>query len=369
MNHTVDVSELPSVAHMNRPQKRALILRDQLKYLEIKHLDTFLDGISDPEPPNYKLVNGKLLPPFEEVKLREGVHRFDVGNVQFVDGQRERVSRVHFMVDNGNCELSESDALPEVDEDLNSVPIHVFIVKQMIPLFVKKYEAIEARKRTLNDLRKAARNGPRQERIRINAGKVRRSSDNSPLTSGLAPETRKRPPGELLPVPKHVSNKRQCMGLSDIPDAAKTVIFDSVPEQVKIDLFNNVIKTALPNFDNLMTAAWNVVYVHKNVGAEDRELYKAITCLEKVLLEFAAFHKKAKARSEPQEKLAREQGLPNDGRPRVPSGSAAASGPSRASNDEAQNRPQGYIPQLIRNNVENASEDAVRSPAHNRRNG
>jgi hypothetical protein len=172
MNYPVDVSELPSIAHMNRPQKRALILRDQLKFLDTKHLDTFLAGIGDPEPPNYKVVNGRLHPPFSEVTLREGATRLDLGNVQFTEGQREWVSRVHFMIEQGKCEMSESEALPERDDDLNSVTIHSFIVKQMIPLFMKKYEAIDTRKRSLNELRQVARGALSQQKIHINPGKV-----------------------------------------------------------------------------------------------------------------------------------------------------------------------------------------------------
>ena len=173
MNHPVDVSELPSIAHMNRPQKRALILRDQLKFLDTKHLDAFLVGVGDPEPPSYQMINGKLHPPFAEVTLREGATRYDLGNVQFTKDLRDdRVSRVHFMVEQGNCEMSESEALPVRDDSLHSVPIHSFIIAQMIPLFMKKYEAIDTRKRSLNELRQVARNALNQQKIRTSPGKV-----------------------------------------------------------------------------------------------------------------------------------------------------------------------------------------------------
>jgi hypothetical protein len=173
MNYPVDMSELPSIAHMNRPQKRAFILRDQLKWLDVKHLDSFLAGIEDPEPPNYKLINGRVYPSFTEITLKETALRLDLGNVLFTDGQRERISRVHFIIENGNCEMSESDALPEKDDDLDSVSIHVFIAKQMIPLFMKKYEAIDNRKCSLNSLRQVARDGVNQQKTRINPGLVR----------------------------------------------------------------------------------------------------------------------------------------------------------------------------------------------------
>jgi hypothetical protein len=170
MNIPVDLA--PSVAHMNRPQKRAFILRDKLKWLDAKHLDSFLAGMSDPEPPNYRLMNGKLHPPFTEVTLKEDATRLNLGNVIFTRGQHEHISQVYFMIDKGNCEMSESEALPEKDDDLDSVPIHVFIVQQMIPLFMKKYEAIENRKRSLNSLRQAARDGVNRQKVRINPGQV-----------------------------------------------------------------------------------------------------------------------------------------------------------------------------------------------------
>jgi hypothetical protein len=172
MNSPVDLADLPSISHMNRPQKRTLILRDQLKFLDTKHLDTFLTGIGDPEPPNYKVVNGKLHPPFAEIVLKEGATQLDLGNVQFTKNEREWVSRVHLVIAQGKCEMSESDALPIKDDDLNSVSIHAFLVEQMIPLFMKKYEAIDTRKRSLNELRQVARGALSQQKIRISPGKV-----------------------------------------------------------------------------------------------------------------------------------------------------------------------------------------------------
>jgi len=118
---------------------------------------------------------------------------------------------------------------------------------------------------------------------------------------------------------------------------------------VKIDLFNSIVKTALPNFDDLMTAAWNVVYVHKNVGSEDRELYKSITTLEKVLLKFAAFHRKAKTKTETHEQTPREQSLSHNTPRRVDSGSGSVINPAGACSEEVQNRPQVHIAQLAHN--------------------
>lgn len=49
-----------------------------------------------------------------------------------------------------------------------------------------------------------------------------------------------------------------------------------------------MIKTAFPNFDNLMIASWNVISVYSNVGSEFPELHKAIVDLKLVLNEFEA---------------------------------------------------------------------------------
>jgi hypothetical protein len=113
--------------------------------------------------------------------LKEGATQLDLGNVQFTKNDREWVSQVHLVIAQGNCEMSESEALPVRDDDLNSVSIHAFLVEQMIPLFMKKYEAIDTRKRSLNELRQVARGALSQQKIRISPGKVR---DVGPTTRG-----------------------------------------------------------------------------------------------------------------------------------------------------------------------------------------
>jgi len=173
MNGLMDIAELPCMAHMNLAQKRVIILRDLLKHLETKHLNTFLVGIEDPEPPNYRCTEGRVHPPLTEITQRESATRLDLGNVIFSkEGQADRVARVHFSIEQGKCEMSESDALPAKDDDLNSVPIHVIIVEQMVELFVNKYKAIDTRKRCLNELRQVARGAASQPMVCISPGKV-----------------------------------------------------------------------------------------------------------------------------------------------------------------------------------------------------
>jgi hypothetical protein len=55
---------------------------------------------------------------------------------------------------------------------------------------------------------------------------------------------------------------------------------------VKVDLFNSIVKTAFPNYDNLMIAAWNVVSIYSACGSDFPELHRAIVDLKGVLQDF-----------------------------------------------------------------------------------
>jgi hypothetical protein len=85
---------------------------------------------------------------------------------------------------------------------------------------------------------------------------------------------------------QHVSNKRKRTGLDTIPDDIKRKVFDTIPSHVKVDLFNSLVKTAFPNFDNLMIAAWNVVTIYTACGSDFPELHRAIVDLKGVLQDF-----------------------------------------------------------------------------------
>jgi hypothetical protein len=56
--------------------------------------------------------------------------------------------------------------------------------------------------------------------------------------------------------------------------------------QVKVDLFNNIIKTAFPNFNDLITASWNVVSVYANVGSDFPAFHRVVLELKNTLEEF-----------------------------------------------------------------------------------
>jgi hypothetical protein len=86
-------------------------------------------------------------------------------------------------------------------------------------------------------------------------------------------------------------------------------MFNAIPNQVKADLFNNVLKTAFPNFNNLMMASWNVVSIYSNVGTDFPELHTAIVDLKSVLQDFEESHGLKVSRKEP--KLREDFALPS----------------------------------------------------------
>jgi hypothetical protein len=100
-------------------------------------------------------------------------------------------------------------------------------------------------------------------------------------------------------VAKHYSNKRKRVGLESISQEAKAATFNSIPDQIKVDLFNKIVKTAFPSFDNLMIASWNVVSIYSNVGTDFPELHKSIVELKSVLQDFEEIVGAKESRNEP----------------------------------------------------------------------
>jgi hypothetical protein len=152
-----DLSDVPTLSCLNKSQKRALILRDQLRYLEPTHLDTFLNGVTADEPPTYKHINGATYPPLAQVTVKQEATSFDLGNVQFteVDG---KTYRAFLTVEGDRFEMRTEDALPKDEADLASVSIHRFVAENMLPLFKEKYKAIHARMEKINEARRVAYN-------------------------------------------------------------------------------------------------------------------------------------------------------------------------------------------------------------------
>lgn len=167
-----DLTALPSYAYLNRAQRRAFVLRDNLKYLDSPHLDTYILGIERPEPPNYRSINGKTEPAFSEVTLKKDAKKLDLGNVRFHERDRTFIKRAFLIIDAGNCELKETQPLAQSDDDLLSVPIEAYSVESTVPLFLAKYAAIEARRHQINELRRAAFSGVTHHDAQVRRGKV-----------------------------------------------------------------------------------------------------------------------------------------------------------------------------------------------------
>ncbi|KAF1957526.1 hypothetical protein CC80DRAFT_592776 [Byssothecium circinans] len=288
MDRPVDV---PSYAHLNRAQKRIFIIRDELKFLDPLHLDTFLSGISEPEPPNFRLTNASVQPPLTDITLKESATQVDLGNVRFREAAKSIVRRVHLYIEDGRCEMRESEALPEEEANLDSVPIDVYLIKSTVTLFQAKFEAVDKRCRQLNEVRKAAYAAAMKTKTPVapvGQGKSleKLNVDEFAPDGNVSSETptRKRLPGE--PILKHVANKRRRIGFDQVPNFIKCDVFSSISAQTKIDLFDTLLKTAMPRFDDLMMACWNVAGVYNGTGTECAELHRVVYQMIEVLKEF-----------------------------------------------------------------------------------
>jgi hypothetical protein len=176
MSTNIDIEmDAPTFHSLNKPQKRALILRDQLRYTRASHLDSFIEGIDDPEPPAYRRFNGTVYPPLVMVTLKDTATRYDLGNVHFENdiSGANGVYHAYLMVENGSFELRTEEALPSDDTNLASVPIHVFIARTMVSMFETKFQAIWARKNQINELRQVAFNMTSQPADEFREGEVR----------------------------------------------------------------------------------------------------------------------------------------------------------------------------------------------------
>lgn len=166
-----DISDAPTLACLNKPQKRALILRDQLRYLEPAHLDSFLVGVTTDEPPTYRKVNSTVRPPLTQITIKEDATRFDLGNVQFPE-EGGVIYRAYLTVEDKRFEMRTEDALPKDDAELGSVAIHRFVAENMFPLFKAKYKAIHARMEKINEARRVAYNMLDHPPARFEEGEV-----------------------------------------------------------------------------------------------------------------------------------------------------------------------------------------------------
>ncbi|KAF2868487.1 hypothetical protein BDV95DRAFT_643248 [Massariosphaeria phaeospora] len=307
---------MASPIQFNRAQKRAQIIRDELKYLEPHHLDTFIDGISDDEPPTYRFIENKIHPPLSQVGLKDSATKYDLGNVRFPH-ERDAVYWAQLIVDNARFDLRVSEALPNDESNILTHPIQAFVANDMLPLFEAKFEAIHQRRSKINEARQFAYSMLNQPKPRFSEGESLarlRVEEEDPQTeqhSGAVVPA-KRGAGSIT---RHPANKRKRIGLAAIPDSVKANTFAEIPNQFKVELFNSMIKAAFPNYDDVLMASWNVISVYQNLGTEYPELHKAICALRIVLHDFEAAHGERKLKQEPVEDvvhLPREPSHPHD---------------------------------------------------------
>ncbi|KAG9196200.1 hypothetical protein G6011_01321 [Alternaria panax] len=279
--------EAPTFISLNKSQKRALILRDQLRFVDPQHLNQFLEGISNDEPPTYTKVNGVIKPELILVTLKEQATHFDLGNVQLPEEQNS-IYRVYLVVENGQIQMRAEDPLPQDENVLDSQPIHGFIARTMVPMFKEKFQIIFARMNKINEARRTAYNMPNQAPVLFHEGetlaRLNPTKAEQYQSVTRTRKLRKREPNEE--VVQHVSNKRKRTSLATIPKDAKCKIFDTIPSHVKVDLFNSIVDTAFPNFNNLMVASWNVITIYTACGSDFPELHRAIVDLKGVLRGF-----------------------------------------------------------------------------------
>ncbi|KAJ4302854.1 ATPase of 26S proteasome regulatory subunit 4 [Kalmusia sp. IMI 367209] len=338
MNVPPTEAQMEVIAHLNRGQKRAFLLRDQLRYLEPQHLDTFLGDIAKPEPPSYRRTSSGVQPPFAEVFILDKATSFDLSNVELKD---KSVRRVHLTYEAGVYEWRESEPLPRDEDNLDTVPMNVYVARDMIKLFQTKYEAIHERMQSVNETRRymfeAAKSKPPKKRF--SEGKL-----------GEVLRKREREPGELIA--RHPLNKKKKISFKDISENVKTESVTRLPDDTKIQLFNAFIKSAFPNFDSLMVASWNVVSVYVHAGSDDKELHDAIGDLHEILMEFDSYFDKTKKTQRPD--------LRNDPRneaPRKVITRQDLGGPDGNNELSAHNHLQGRLVELSENGRGEADED------------
>ncbi|KAF5844478.1 hypothetical protein GGP41_007547 [Bipolaris sorokiniana] len=273
----------PTFNALNKPQKRALILRDQLRFIDPQHLNGFLEGVSKDEPPTYKKVDGVIQPELTLVTLKAEATHFDLGNVLLAE-EKNAIYRVHLVVENGHIDMRAEDPLPQDDDVLDSVPIHGFIAKGMVPLFRDKFHAIYSRINKINGARQAAYKMANQAPTLVHDGETL-TRLNPPKREQSQSASQLNQSGSYQ-VKQHTSNKRKRTGLDTIPEDTKSRIFDIIPSNVKVNLFNSIAEAAIPNFDNVMMASWNVVSIYSACGSDFPDLHRSIVTLKSVLQDF-----------------------------------------------------------------------------------
>ncbi|KAF2738577.1 hypothetical protein EJ04DRAFT_40733 [Polyplosphaeria fusca] len=285
---------------LNKKQKRIHELKNQLDNSMTEHLNTFLDGVAEIEPPKYRDVDGVVMPSLVQIKLKEGANVLDLGNVYFSEDNVTR--RVKMSIEKGRLKTIKLDPLPEDSLNPPSNPIHAHFVKGMEALWKAKYQWIRDHCDTLNLARSFMHNSvkivPRRRSVDGQIFDLSGGNNSQSVTNSL-----KRANGQIE---RHPCNKRTRVGLESITDLAKCETVDKMPVRIKIELFDAVMNATVPKLDNVMTGAWNAVYVYEHIGSQFPDLHTAMADLRSALVKFeAANGDKKKIKDE-----AKAQGIP-----------------------------------------------------------
>ncbi|KAF2012701.1 hypothetical protein BU24DRAFT_494659 [Aaosphaeria arxii CBS 175.79] len=288
-------------AHFNRAQLRTQTMKEELKNVEPTHLDMFLSGIANREPPIYQIIDGKVQPPLATVIIKEDANRYDFGNVSLCEEAGGGVHHVWVTIENGHAEAHVKEPLPRDPGDLLTAVILDSVFVHLFELWKQKYEAIQLHARQVNEARSVAHHAANMQREIFPYGETimklqqaQRKTDGH--SSDDANNKKREGPGDVI---KHPANKRKKIGIASIPDSVKNAAFDKIPEGTKAELFNAVAKIAFPDIDPVLTAAWNVVSVFQSIGTEFPALHTTIMDLHRVLLEMESKYTKVKIEQSP----------------------------------------------------------------------
>jgi hypothetical protein len=146
------------IKYLNRAQKRAQAIKDELQQLDSDHLDTFIDGVEAIEPPKYRRVGAKIVPDLLKVNLKKGAETYNIGNVYFQEANE--VKNVNFRIDTATRKLKvdRSDRLPKEGGNFLAVPIYQFVAQEFVQFWKVKYQRIVEHRDVINEKRQLARN-------------------------------------------------------------------------------------------------------------------------------------------------------------------------------------------------------------------
>ncbi|KAF2004423.1 hypothetical protein P154DRAFT_572081 [Amniculicola lignicola CBS 123094] len=345
-------------------QQRAQSMKDELNNRGITHLDTFLHGVSEIEPPRYHWVKKQIQPPLVQAEFKEEATKYEIGNVLFPKGN---IQRVVFHVKDGKCESHSSDDTIEGEDNALHIAVPLFVARDLKHLWEQKYQAITDHRDHINATRSLAYNDLKQKpRLAVNGkapGSQLPGTTNLNDTPSYTPTFCKRVNGE--PVPAHPTNKRQRIGLSSIPESDKIKSFNNLPDTLKIQFYDGMTEGKAAKYDNLEMAAWNVCTIHEYVGTEFAELGKAIKEMGQVLM---GSHALFRQRGDKSKAMGKTDGVEESKHVEEPKEETAApkednkhqeallSGPKDSPHADEQSHPS------VQNNVCQRDEESQRPP-------